>query len=154
MKLSLAAIAIGSNLGDRAGYVELARRELAALPDTRLVAFSSVHETEPVGPAGQGQYLNAAALLETSLQPLELFAHLRRIEQLAGRQRHERWAARTLDLDLLLYDDRVIETDGLTVPHPHMHERFFVLAPLAEVAPDMVHPVLGRAISRLKADMS
>ncbi len=147
--MARAYIAIGSNLGDRGGFIELARRELACLPDSNLTAFSRVYETEPIGPPGQGKYLNAAAALETRLSPSDLLGRLRRIEQLAGRQRRNRWAARTLDLDLLLYDDRVIQTEELTVPHPQMHERLFVLEPLNEIAPQACHPKLRKTVREL-----
>lgn len=144
-----ALIGIGSNLGDRAAHIEFSRNALAELPDSTLTAFSSIHETAPVGPVRQGAYLNAAAALDTSLDPHALLEHLRRIEQQAGRVRHERWGPRTLDLDILLYDDRVIDTDTLTVPHPHMHERAFVLDPLCEIAPDAQHPTLNKSVRQL-----
>lgn len=150
--MASAYIGIGSNLGDRAAHLELARDELARLPDTRLIAFSSTCETDPLGPpapANQGKYLNAAAALDTQLGPAELLAHLRAIERKAGRERHTRWAARTLDLDLLLYDRHVIDTPDLMVPHPHMHERRFVLEPLAEIAPHALHPRLNRTAREL-----
>lgn len=154
MRFHAAAIAIGSNLEDRLAYIAFARQELGQLPDSRLEAFSSVIETPPVGPAGQGYYLNACALLQTSLGPIEVFSQLRRIEALAGRERRERWAARTLDLDLLLYDDMVMQTAELTLPHPRMHERPFVLLPLQEIAPRMIHPLLGKTVTELAAHAS
>ena len=143
----IAAIALGSNLGDRTAHMALARGELDRLPRTRLVAFSSLHETEPVGPGEQGRYLNAAALLETDLPPRDLLNHLLRIEQLAGRVRGEKWGPRTLDLDLLLYDDRIIDEPGLHVPHPRLHERAFVLGPLNEIGPQLRHPLLRKSIA-------
>lgn len=146
----LAAIAIGSNLGQRAKHIEVARQALAALPRTQLIAFSSSHETAAVGPGAQGQYLNAAAVIETAMSPRDLLNHLLRIEQTAGRVRGEKWGPRTLDLDLLLYGDQVIDEPGLKVPHPHMHERRFVLDPLAEIAPEMVHPVLRQTVKQLR----
>lgn len=147
-----AYIGIGSNVGDRAGHLEAARRALEALPATRLRAFSPVYETNPVGPIPQGRYLNAAACLETALAPLELFAHLTAIEHAAGRPPHPHripWGPRTLDLDLLLYEQQVIATAELVIPHPRMHERWFVLKPLADIAPHVVHPVLGQTIRDL-----
>lgn len=144
-----ALIALGSNLGDRAAHLEHARDALTELPQTKLLAFSDIYETAPVGPAGQGAYLNAAASLDTALEPGTLLSHLRAIEQSAGRVRHERWGSRTLDLDLLLYDDCVMQTDDLTVPHPRMTERWFVLKPLADIAPDVVHPVACKTIAQL-----
>ena len=147
--MARAYIAIGSNLGDRSAHIALARSQLARLPRTRLITFSRTYETDPLGPPGQGKYLNAAAVLETELQPVELLDGLRDIERQAGRQRREKWAARTLDLDLLLYDEQIIDTPDLKVPHPHMHERRFVLEPLAEIAPGAVHPQLNRTVRRL-----
>ncbi|MBI1369535.1 MAG: 2-amino-4-hydroxy-6-hydroxymethyldihydropteridine diphosphokinase [Planctomycetes bacterium] len=147
--MPLACLGLGSNLGDRAAYLQGAREALAILPESRLVAFSCIYETPPVGPVEQGPYLNAAAVIETNLAPHDLLAHLRAIERAAGRERHERWGPRTLDLDILLYEDRVIAADDLTVPHPHLHERWFALKPLAEIAPQMVHPTLGATIAEL-----
>lgn len=146
-----AAIGIGSNLGDRTAHIEAARAGLASLRRSRLAAFSDVIETEPVGPPGQGPYLNAAAVLETGLEPAELLEELRRIERERGRERRQKWGPRTLDLDLLLYNERVIHTDALIVPHPHLHERLFVLVPLAQIAPAMCHPVLGQSVAELCA---
>jgi 2-amino-4-hydroxy-6-hydroxymethyldihydropteridine diphosphokinase len=148
-----ALIGIGSNLGDRAAHLDHARCALAVIPQTTLLAFSDVYETEPVGPAGQSPYLNAAASLDTELDPEALLAHLRAIEHSAGRVRHERWGPRTLDLDLLLYDDRILHTDDLTVPHPRMTERWFVLKPLADIAPDTLHPIANKSIAQLLADL-
>jgi 2-amino-4-hydroxy-6-hydroxymethyldihydropteridine diphosphokinase len=147
-------IAIGTNLGDRAAHMKAARAGLAKLPRTRLAAFSPVYETEPVGPAGQGKYLNAVAEVETQLEPPELLAELRRMEQEAGRERHERWGSRTLDLDILLFGDRVIRSEELTVPHPRMHERDFVLRPLNDLARNVLHPVLKKSVRELLREIS
>ena len=134
-------IALGSNLGDRAAQLRQATAELARLPSTRLVARSRWHETPPIGgPTGQGPFLNAAALLATSLAPTALHGELRRIEAILGRVRNERWAARALDVDLLLYDSVVIQSANLEIPHPRMAFRRFVLEPAAEIAPWMIHP--------------
>lgn len=149
--LATAAIAIGSNLGDRRAHVASALRAIGALDGTRLVARSAVIETEPVGPVDQGPYLNAACLVETTCQPRALLAALLDIERTRGRDRTRapRWGPRTLDLDLLLYADRIIDEPDLVVPHPRMHERPFVLVPLAEIAPSQVHPRLDRSVAQL-----
>jgi 2-amino-4-hydroxy-6-hydroxymethyldihydropteridine diphosphokinase len=146
-----AYISLGTNLGDRAAELSRALAALAALPDTRVAALSPIFETAPVGPPPQGPYLNAVAQLRTALAPRMLLDSLLAIEREAGRVRGERNAARTLDLDLLLYDACVIDEPGLRVPHPRLAERPFVLEPLAALAPALRHPVLGATISALAA---
>jgi 2-amino-4-hydroxy-6-hydroxymethyldihydropteridine diphosphokinase len=127
-------IGLGSNLGDREATIRSALRELEADDDIRVVCCSSLRETEPVGgPPGQGRYLNAVAELETTLSPRALLERLLAIEERYGRERDGPNDARTLDLDLLLYGDRVINEPDLVVPHPRMWERPFVMEPLAEI---------------------
>jgi 2-amino-4-hydroxy-6-hydroxymethyldihydropteridine diphosphokinase len=151
---SRAMIGLGSNLGDRAAMLEGALAALAATPGVRIERVSSVSETEPVGgPPGQGPFLNAAAALETTLEPLDLLRVLQAIEARFGRVRGVRWGERTLDLDLLLFDDRIIDSPELTVPHPRLAERRFVLGPLAEIAPDAIEPVTGRSVSGLLREL-
>ena len=145
-------IGIGSNLGDRAAHLEHARQALAAMPQTHRVVFSPVYDTKPIGPIPQGRYLNAVALLETELDPYDLLDALNAIECETGRGpslQRTKWGPRTLDLDILLYDQRVISSDELVVPHPMMHERWFVLKPLVDLDPDAVHPVLEMTVSEL-----
>ena len=145
-------IGIGSNEGDRQGFIDLARQELGRIDRTRLVAFSDTYETEPAGPIPQGPYLNAAAELDTALDPFDLLDVLTSIELLAGRPapvQRVKWGPRTLDLDILLYGQRVISGDDLVVPHPMMHERWFVLKPLADIDPQAVHPVLEMTVGEL-----
>jgi len=135
-------LGLGSNLGDREAQLDAALGALARCGFEPL-AVSSLWETEPVGGPPQGPYLNRVAGGATALSPRALLEACLEVEHAAGRERRERWAARTLDLDLLLFGERVIDEPGLAVPHPRMHERRFVLEPLAEVAPEARHPVLG-----------
>ena len=143
-------LALGSNLGDSRLAVDKALDQLQHLPGTTLVARSTIHTTKPVGgPAGQADFANAAATVATSLTPLELLSELQKVEQQFGRERHEHWAARTLDLDLLLYDDLQFHAPRLTVPHPRMSFRPFVLAPAIEIAADWRHPRLEATLGEL-----
>lgn len=140
-----AFVGIGANLGDPVATVTRAFDALAALPGTRLDARSSLYRTAPVGYAEQPDFVNAVARLRTRLAPEELLAHLLAIERAHGRTRSSRNAPRTLDLDLLLYGAAVIDREGITVPHPRMHERAFVLAPLAEIDAHSTIPGHGEA---------
>jgi 2-amino-4-hydroxy-6-hydroxymethyldihydropteridine diphosphokinase len=142
-------IAIGSNLDRPADRCGEAVRHLAALEHSRLIRVSSLYRTEPVGMAGQDWFVNAVAEIRTALTPRDLLSALLRIESRMGRVRTERWGPRVIDLDLLLYGQSVIEEPGLTVPHPEMHRRRFVLVPLNEIAPYAVHPVFGISVRGL-----
>jgi 2-amino-4-hydroxy-6-hydroxymethyldihydropteridine diphosphokinase len=142
-----ALIALGSNVGAREEHLRYAVERLGRFGSVR--AVSSFHETEPAGFAAQGLFLNAALALETALGPRELMREMLRIEAERGRERRILNGPRTLDLDLLFYENLVMDEPGLTLPHPRMHERLFVLAPLAEVAPEAVHPVLQRSVREL-----
>jgi len=139
----VAAIGLGSNLGDREATIAAALADLDRLPQTRLDRVSRLRETEPVGPPGQGPYLNGAAVLLTTLPPRRLLEALLAIERCHGRNRADeiRHGPRTLDLDLLLYGQAILEEPELSIPHPRMIERRFVLEPLAEIAGHMTHPV-------------
>jgi 2-amino-4-hydroxy-6-hydroxymethyldihydropteridine diphosphokinase len=142
-------LALGSNLGDRGRHLDEAVRALRASPGVGQVEISPVYETAPVGPP-QGRYLNAVASLTTTLPARALLDRLRAIERAAGRRRgSERNAPRTLDLDILFYGDECIDEDGLQVPHPRLQERAFVLTPLADLAPSLVHPRLGLSVAML-----
>jgi 2-amino-4-hydroxy-6-hydroxymethyldihydropteridine diphosphokinase len=132
--MATAYVTLGSNRGDRERALQLALSKLGELPGTRVIQSSTFHETDPVGGPPQGKFLNAAAHLETGLEPLELLRGLQKIEQEMGRPaEHERWGPRVIDLDLLTYDDLTLQTPELTLPHPRMRERDFVMIPLNEI---------------------
>ncbi|MDM2847257.1 2-amino-4-hydroxy-6-hydroxymethyldihydropteridine diphosphokinase [Citrobacter sp. Cpo074] len=134
-------IALGSNLASPLEQVNAAVKAIGEIPDSRIVAVSSFYRTPPLGPQDQPDYLNAAVALETTLAPEELLSHTQRIELQQGRVRKaERWGPRTLDLDIMLFGDEVINTERLTVPHYDMKNRGFMLWPLAEIAPDLIFP--------------
>lgn len=138
-------IGLGANLGDAAQQLKSAIAALGALPQTRLLRASSLYRTAPVGYLDQPDFINAVAQIETELAPHALLAHLRDIEQRYGRVRSFKDAPRTLDLDMLLYGAQRIDDETLSVPHPRMHQRAFVLAPLTEIAPDCEIPGQGLA---------
>ena len=133
-----AYLALGSNLGERAQYLQAAVDALVREPDVTIVAISGIYETEPVGGPEQGRYLNAVVALDTVLTPRELLALAQRLEAGAARVRAQRWGPRTLDVDVLLVGDFVVSEPDLVVPHPRMWERGFVLSPLHDVAPELV----------------
>lgn len=130
-------ISMGSNLGDREGYLRFAVQKLRNTEGITVKQVSSLYQTAPWGKEDQGEFLNAAALLETSLLPLDLLHILQQIEQDAGRERKVHWGERTLDLDVIAMDDMISDDPVLTLPHPYYRERAFVLAPLAELDPDL-----------------
>jgi len=151
MKSVRAYIALGSNLEDPASQVNAGFAALSRLPATRLIVQSALYRTAPVGYAGQPDFINAVAAVETALSPRALLDALLAVERSHGRLRAFPNAPRTLDLDVLLYGDLQLHEHGLTIPHPRMHERAFVLAPLAEIAPQCVIPGRGTAAELLRA---
>lgn len=140
----ITAVGLGSNLDDPVRQVRLALSALASLTESEFLSSSGLYQNPPMGPQDQPDYVNAVALLRTRLQPLPFLKELQRIEQAQGRARHVHWGARTIDLDLLLYGEHIIDDAQLTVPHPGLHERVFVLHPLAEIAANLMVPGKGR----------
>jgi 2-amino-4-hydroxy-6-hydroxymethyldihydropteridine diphosphokinase len=155
-----AFIGIGSNLGDRAANYREAIQRIASLPATRLVRQSSIYETEPVGDVRGGPFLNGVIEVETDFHAEALMRRLLAIERMMGRKRvrgrkpvRGKYRPRIIDLDLLFFNKEILETPALTVPHPRIHERRFVLAPLSELAPALIHPKLNVSISELLAEL-
>jgi 2-amino-4-hydroxy-6-hydroxymethyldihydropteridine diphosphokinase len=151
-----ALIGLGANLGNREGNLTCAWELLGQVPGVRTLCLSRFYETEAVTltpDSEQPMYLNAVGLLETELMPEILLRAMTSIEQQLGRVRTERWGSRTIDLDLLLFGELELQTDALTIPHPRMTERRFVLEPAAEVAPEMRHPTHGKTISQLLTEL-
>ena len=140
-------LALGSNLGDRAANLGEALRRL--LPAVNVLAASPVYETPPWGYTDQPAFLNQVAKAETELSPSDLLAHLKQVETLIGRQATFKYGPRTIDLDILFYDQAIVETPTLRVPHPHLAERAFVLLPLVDLEPDLMHPALGKTVRQL-----
>jgi 2-amino-4-hydroxy-6-hydroxymethyldihydropteridine diphosphokinase len=149
MKIYSVFIGLGSNLGERHRFLNSAAVEIRRIPCTKVVWYSSVYETDPYGMKDQPKFLNAVGELETELSPPELLKELKRIEQTAGRKERERWGPREIDLDILVYDGLVYTDETVTVPHPELERRKFVLLPLREIAPDLVHPINGMTVEEL-----
>jgi len=152
MKTYRVFLGLGSNIGDRAKYLQTASEAIRAIPGVRVVWYSSIYETDPWGNPEQERFYNAVAEIETELLPEELLAGLKEIEHKMGRTPSTTpWAPREIDLDILLYDGLVVSNATVIVPHPHLHDRRFVLVPFREIAPDVVHPVNGMTIEELAA---
>jgi 2-amino-4-hydroxy-6-hydroxymethyldihydropteridine diphosphokinase len=148
-------IGFGSNQGDRGALLDAARDQIAALPGTSLLKVSSFRDSKPAGgPTAQPPYLNAAATIETPYSPQQLLSELQRIEHALGRMRTERWGPRTIDLDLLLYDQLELESTELILPHPRMSFRRFVLEPAAEIAAEMIYPINRWTLRRLLTNLN
>ncbi len=152
--MARAFVGMGSNLGDRSSQLQKALDACRMITLTTVVRSSSVYETSPVGMYDQPQFLNAVMELSTALDPGELLKKLKKIENDLGRTDATRWAPRTIDLDILLYDDVVVILDELTIPHPHMMERKFVLVPLVELDPAVVHPIEHKTLDAILAGCS
>ena len=142
-------LGVGSNLGNREAFLEQAGSLISQLPQSRFLRSSGIYETEPVGGPPQGKYLNAVWEIETSLTPKKLKEGLREIEAKLGRRPSIANAPREIDLDILFYGSKIVEEENLRIPHPRLHERSFVLEPLAELAPAFVHPILKKTIMEL-----
>ena len=142
-------IGFGSNIGDRLAHIQNAIHALSKTEGITLEKISSVYKTDPVGYEAQAQFLNGVAAIQTHLPPLSLLHTLKNIETAIGRQHRIHWGPREIDLDILIYGDLCLQTEKLVIPHPEMHRRRFVLAPLAEIAPDIVHPVFQETVQTL-----
>ena len=147
--MHVAYIGFGSNIGDRLARIQDAIHALSKTEGITVQKISSVYKTDPVGFEAQAQFLNGVAAIQTSLPPLSLLHTLKDIEIAIGRKHRIRWGPREIDLDILIYGDLCLQTEKLVIPHPEMHRRRFVLAPLAEIAPDLVHPVFQETIHAL-----
>lgn len=142
-------IALGGNIGDVLQRFCAVRKQLNQQPSCLVQASSLLYQTPPVGPQGQDDYLNAVLQLETSIAPLELLDILQSLEQQHGRVRHEHWGARTLDLDIIAYDDISMASERLILPHQHMHWRQFVLRPMCDISPNWIHPTHQKTAQQL-----
>jgi len=145
----IAYIGIGSNLGDKVDQCERAISEILKVDRHKLLARSPFFKTQPVGYTSQDWFVNGVIKIETDLEPFDLFKTLKTIESKLGRMKTFRWGPRSIDLDILFFDDREIKTEELQIPHPLLHERRFVLIPLAEIDPGLIHPVLKKSIQEL-----
>ena len=145
----LVYIGFGSNIGDRLTHIQNAIHALSKTEGITLQKISSIYKTDPVGYEAQAQFLNGVAAIQTDLPPLFLLHALKDIETAIGRQHRIRWGPREIDLDILIYGDLCLQTEKLVIPHPEMHLRRFVLVPLAEIAPDVVHPVFQKTVQTL-----
>jgi 2-amino-4-hydroxy-6-hydroxymethyldihydropteridine diphosphokinase len=142
-------LSLGSNLGERLRYLKKAIEKIGEADSVIIRKVSPVYETAPVGKPDQPRFFNLAVLIETSLPPLPLLDFLLEIEKKLGRERKEKWGSRTIDLDILLYDELITHSVRLTLPHPRMHQRRFVLVPLAQINPHLFHPLLKKSVAEI-----
>jgi 2-amino-4-hydroxy-6-hydroxymethyldihydropteridine diphosphokinase len=142
-------LSLGSNLGDRLGYLKRAIAKIGESDSMVVLRISPVYETEPVGNPDQSRFLNMVVSIETDFKPLRLLEYLLEIEEKLDRRRNEKWGPRTIDMDILLYDELILNSDRLTLPHPRMHQRRFVLIPLAQISPNLFHPLLKKSVAEL-----
>ena len=153
--MAIVYLSLGSNLGDRVGYIQQATSLLGANKNINIVTTSSFYETEPWGMESDNWFLNAIIQISTSLSPLDLLKECQNIESLLGRERENSkgYSDRTLDIDIVFYDNLIINNDSLTIPHKHFHKRAFMLVPMLEIAEDYVHPFFGRTVESLYDDI-
>ncbi len=152
--MALVYISFGSNVGDRLGNIKHGLASISAHPSITITKKSSLYETEPVGYENQDWFLNGVIEIDTQISPDELLNLLKRIEKDVGRRERIRWGPREIDLDILLYGQRCIESPNLTIPHPRLHERGFVLIPLVEIAPQIRHPTLQKTAAELLGELA
>ncbi|MGH7802098.1 MAG: 2-amino-4-hydroxy-6-hydroxymethyldihydropteridine diphosphokinase [Thermodesulfobacteriota bacterium] len=148
--MPIAFIGIGSNLGNRIENCAKGVEEISTF--SKIIVVSSFYETEPVDKEDQPDFINCMIEIETRLSPFDLLDSLKSLEDSIGREQGEKWGPRIIDLDIIFYDDLIIETDALTIPHPRAHLRRFVLQPLFEIAPDLIHPILKKSVSELLSE--
>jgi len=151
--MPIAYVGLGSNIGDKAGNILRALDILSQFDGIKVTKVSSFYETEPIGYEDQDWFINAVAQVETIFSPEELLSAFKKVEQIMGRKNTIRWGPREIDLDLLMYDQLCFESPSLVIPHPRLHERAFVLVPLAKIAPDLFHPIQKKTIAELLAEL-
>ncbi len=147
-----AYLSLGSNLGDRLGFLKRAISLISELPGAKVRSVSAIYETEPVGYVDQPEFLNLIVCILTSTEPLDFLRMMKEIEMKIGRVHRDRWHEREIDIDIIFYGDKILDSKDLIIPHPRMHLRKFVLQPLNEIAPNFVHPVNEKEVNQLLAD--
>ncbi|MBC8231341.1 2-amino-4-hydroxy-6-hydroxymethyldihydropteridine diphosphokinase [bacterium] len=152
--MSLAYISFGSNLGNRLKNIKRGLQLVSRNRSITITKKSSLYETEPVGYENQGWFLNGVIEIETFVLPHKLLSLIKKVERIMGRKRRIRWGPREIDLDILLYNQRCVDTPGLIIPHPRMHERSFVLVPLVEISPRVIHPIFKKSAQQLLAKLA